>query len=365
MIDMSFLVILGGCALGSWLLTGLVRHYARTKSILDVPNERSSHTVPTPRGGGLAIGVMLLGGILVAGNAGLIERSVVLALVVGGVLVAGIGWIDDHSHVAARWRSLVHILAAIWAVWVLQGVDSLRVGSSLLSLHWAGSLLAVVGIVWLINLYNFMDGIDGLAGGEAVLVGLLGGVLAWFSGTPSIALAASITAASAAGFLAWNWAPAKIFMGDVGSGLLGYTFGVLSIASETRESLPLILWIVLLGVFVFDATITLIRRVISGERWYHAHKSHAYQRAVQVGWTHPQVTAAVLSITVGLGVLAALGVWYERFQLLVCGIAVIILSVAYRFVERIRPMYYHPDLEILPQSRGPEGRRKPSAPSRH
>jgi Fuc2NAc and GlcNAc transferase len=191
----------------------------------------------------------------------------------------------------------------------------------------------------MINLYNFMDGIDGLAGGQAVLVGLVAAAVSWNAGVPSLAAIALLIAAAAAGFLAWNWAPAKIFLGDVGSGFLGFVFAVIALASELRGTTPLLLWLLLLGVFVFDATLTLTRRVFHGDRWYDAHRSHAYQRAVQAGYSHQQVTTACLTLTALLGALAWFGTEQGAWQPAVLGIGIVLLFVAYLSVERMRPMY--------------------------
>jgi Fuc2NAc and GlcNAc transferase len=146
-------------------------------------------------------------------------------------------------------------------------------------------------------------------------------------------------AAASGGFLAWNWAPAKIFMGDVGSGLLGFLFGTLAVASERAGGVPLLLWVLLLGVFVFDATVTLLRRVVRGERWYDAHRSHAYQRAVRAGWTHARVSSAVLLLTAVLGGLAAAASRRPGLALpgFLAGMA--LLAVVYLFVERRNPMH--------------------------
>jgi Fuc2NAc and GlcNAc transferase len=292
----------GAMLLMAWfvsvLLTGAARAYALRRALLDIPNERSSHSVPTPRGGGLAIAITLAVAVTLLGLSGSLPREVAWALLGGGALVAGIGWWDDHRHVAPRWRVVVHVLAAIWAVYCLGGLSKLMLGNGAWNLGWIGSLLAVIAIVWLINLYNFMDGIDGLAGLEAVTVGLSGTALLWWVGSSGLALVAALVAMSCAGFLWWNWPPAKIFMGDVGSGLLGYCFAVLALAGEKSGQLPAAVWLVLLGVFVVDATFTLISRVLAGERWYTAHRSHAYQRSVQLGYSHRRITLAVGIINV-------------------------------------------------------------------
>jgi Fuc2NAc and GlcNAc transferase len=191
----------------------------------------------------------------------------------------------------------------------------------------------------MINLYNFMDGIDGLAGGEAILVGLIAAAVSWNLGVLSLAAVALLTVSAAAGFLAWNWAPAKIFLGDAGSGFLGFVFAVMALASELAGRVPLILWLLLLGVFVFDATLTLARRVFHGDRWYEAHRLHAYQRAVEAGYSHQQVTITCLVLTGALGALAWIGTEQGTWEPAVLVAGIVLLCLAYLSVERIRPMY--------------------------
>ncbi len=336
---MTAALLLCAVAVLAAIATWLVRHYALRASLLDVPNERSSHSVPTPRGGGIGILAALLGGLLVARVLGWIEARLWLALLAGGGLVAAIGFVDDHRHVPARLRAAVHFVAALAALALLGGMAQLRVGTLTVPLGAAGWVLGALGIVWTINLYNFMDGIDGIAGSEALLVGGAGALLATSAGATSVATAAALLAAAAAGFLVWNWAPARIFMGDVGSGTIGYVIAVLAIASENQGGPPLVLWLVLGGVFFFDATITLIRRILHGERFYEAHRRHAYQRAVQAGWSHARVTGAVIIVNVLLGLLAwAALAGTERAPLVLFG-ALLLLTICYLAVERIRPMY--------------------------
>src|SRR3569623_1799681 len=270
---MILFVILFVILIFSLLLTCAVRRYARRR-LLDIPNTRSSHQRPSPRGGGLAIAVAFLAvlGLLNAFDG--LSISLSAGLIGGGLMVAVIGWMDDHRHVPTRWRLLVHLAAAAWAVYWLGGLSSFNYGDANLPLGWAGHVLAVIGIVWMINLYNFMDGIDGLAAGEAVTVALVAAGLLWWVGATNFALVAASLAAACGGFLWWNWPPAKIFMGDVGSGFLGYCFAV----------------------FVLDATYTLASRVTRGEKWYTAHRSHAYQRLIQLGHPHVRVTSAVMLV---------------------------------------------------------------------
>ncbi|HEU5207807.1 MAG TPA: hypothetical protein VFU06_00235, partial [Longimicrobiales bacterium] len=194
-------------------------------------------------------------------------------------------------------------------------------------------------IVWLINLYNFMDGIDGIAASEALVVCAVGALLASLMGASSVAIAAAVIAAAAAGFLVWNWDPAKIFMGDVGSGLLGYCIAVVALGSENLGGPPLFVWLVLGAVFFVDATVTLLRRVLHGEVWFVAHRRHAYQRAVQAGLAHAVVTGAVVGLNVLLGAIAYLMVAdTRRAPILLVGALVLVLTV-YLLIERAQPMY--------------------------
>jgi Fuc2NAc and GlcNAc transferase len=332
------LLALGAAAVAAWLLTAAVRRFALAHAVLDVPNQRSAHRVPTPRGGGLAIAAVSLGGTIAAGIGGLVPGRVALALVGGGALVAVVGWLDDRRGLSVAARATAHAAAAAWAVACLRGLPVLDVGAGSLSLGPLGALAALIGIVWGINLYNFMDGIDGLAGGEAVLVGAAGGGLLLLDGAAGLAFVSFLLAAASAGFLVWNWSPARLFMGDVGSGLLGYLFAVLALASERSGAVPALVWVLLLGVFVFDATVTLLRRAVRGERWYAAHASHAYQRAVRAGRTHARVTTAVLGLGLVLAALATLAVGRPAALPLSLLTGAAVLTTAYVGVERHLPM---------------------------
>ncbi|MEW6105643.1 MAG: hypothetical protein AB1563_04665, partial [Bacillota bacterium] len=244
-------------------------------------------------------------------------------------------WLDDRRGLPAALRAVAQGLAALWALYWLRGFPSLNLGVTRLSLGSVGFVLGVVGIVWFVNLYNFMDGIDGLAATEAITVAgtaalLIGGIRVGLlpnpgmtgtaPGAASIALVSSLLVPASAGFLVWNWPPARIFMGDVGSGFLGFTFGVLAVASENSGALPLLVWVLLLGVFVVDATATLLRRIWRRERWTEAHRTHAYQLAVQAGHSHKQVTVAVLGVNIMLGAAATVACVWPRALLPVVGI---------------------------------------------
>ena len=329
----------GLAAVLSWAIANLVRVYAIDRELLDLPNHRSSHTAPTPRGGGVAIALVTVVGTLIAGVFGWMPHSLLAAVCGGGSLVALVGWVDDRRGLPAPVRALAHVVAACWALAWLHGMPSLQLGEQSIAVGWGGAVLAMGGMVWMTNLYNFMDGIDGLAGGEATIVCGFAGALLAASGQLGLTLVAWLLAASSAGFLAWNWAPARLFMGDVGSGFIGFTIATLAVASENSRSLPMVGWMTLSAVFIVDASVTLVRRALHGEQWYAAHRRHAYQRAVQAGFSHRSVTSAVLLLDLLLCVIAWAS-WRQPTLLLAgLGLAVLITGVVYVMVERIRPMY--------------------------
>src|SRR6266550_4970244 len=235
-------VVLVLAVLSTYALTGWVLRYAVSRSMLDIPNERSSHTTPTPRGGGLGIAGVTLSGIMCAAILGWIPVTTAIALGGGGLVIAAIGWLEDARRLAALPRLVCHLGAAAWALYWLGGLRQISFGSFSWSAGGLGTVLGIFGIVGALNAYNFMDGIDGLAASEALVVGSIGGGLLLVAGDVGLAFVAFLIAAAATGFLPWNWQPAKIFMGDVGSGLLGFYFAVLAIASERSASVPLVVW---------------------------------------------------------------------------------------------------------------------------
>ncbi len=279
------------------MLTGLLRRYAVSARLIDQPNERSSHSVPTPRGGGVAIVVAFVGGLLISDDEA--SSAAIFALLGGGIGVALVGFVDDHGHIAARWRLLAHFSCAGWILYWI-GVPRLELMGSTFDLGVLGVVLAAVYLVWMLNLYNFMDGIDGIAGVEALTVGAGGTALYWLAGLPLERDAGLpvLLAAAVSGFLVWNLPPAKIFMGDAGSGFLGLMLGAFSLQAAVVRPVLFWCWAILLGVFIVDATVTLIRRMLRGERVHEAHRSHAYQHAARAIGRHWPVTVTVAVINV-------------------------------------------------------------------
>jgi Fuc2NAc and GlcNAc transferase len=321
-----------------WYLTGRMRNYAIAWQILDVPNGRSSHSVPTPRGGGIAVACTVIGLMVIQTSSGLLPANIAAALIGGGLLLALVGWCDDRWGTRPVPRLAAHAAAAIWGVYWVGGLPSLAMGPTVFELGVFGFPLACVAVMWLINLYNFMDGIDGLSGSEAVVVGAAGAMLLYVRGSPSLALVSATVAAASAGFLVWNWPPARIFLGDAGSGLLGYVFAILALASERSGTVPAVVWAMLLAVFVVDSTVTLIRRILRRDPIIVAHKNHAYQRAVQSGLSHRQVTTAVITLNVGLVVAALMAILRADVTgWLAAGVLASMLA-GYAVVELRKPM---------------------------
>ncbi len=296
----------------SFVLTAGLRSYALRRSLIDVPNARSSHTVPTPRGGGVAIVAVVTIVLPVLSVAGLASISLMYAVTGAGLLVAAVGFADDHGHIAARWRLLGHFLASGWALFWLGGLPALTVFGTTLDLGWLGHLLALLFLVWMLNLYNFMDGIDGIASAEAIVT-CLGALLCYGiampeSGPNALGQVEWLLVAAVAGFGCWNFPRARIFMGDAGSGFLGITVAILTLNAAWVAPQLLWSWLIVLGVFIVDATFTLLHRLLRGEAVYQAHRSHAYQAAARRVAGHVPVTFAVALITLGWLLPWAIGV---------------------------------------------------------
>lgn len=280
----------------SWGLTCVIRMFALSQNIIDRPNGRSSHELPTPRGGGLGFVFILLTVLLSLMFYG---QNVwqYASFFAAGLFVAGIGFADDLSHISAKWRLLFHGLAAILILYGIEGMPALEFLAWVLPKGMLADCLAVLFLVWMINLYNFMDGIDGLAAIEAISVCLAGALLAALSGYPTLSFLPLLLAAAVSGFLCLNFPPARIFMGDCGSGFLGLLLGVFSLQAAMVSSSLFWAWLIMLGVFIVDATGTLLVRFVKGLKLTEAHCTHAYQNASR-RYGHLRVALAVLLINI-------------------------------------------------------------------
>lgn len=289
-------------------LTGLIRHFALKLQMVDIPNHRSSHTLPTPRGGGLAFVLCFLIGLPLLYWQALLTASQTAAYAIATLSIASIGFLDDRHTLSAKIRLLGHCLTSLLALALLGTLPVLDLGFVQCQPGLLLGLCYWLGLVWLLNLYNFMDGIDGLAALEAVSV-CLGMALVYTLGqAPQLTLLPLLLAAAVSGFLGWNFPPAKIFMGDAGSGFLGLILGLMMLQGAQTNPAWLWSWLILLAVFIVDASLTLLRRLLSGQPIMEAHRSHAYQWASRRYQSHKRVSLAVVLIN-GLWLLPiALGV---------------------------------------------------------
>lgn len=309
--------------LASLFLTECLRRYSVKKNLLDAPNSRSSHSIATPRGGGLSIVVCFL---IVIGFSTSLPSNIIFALIGSGALIAVVGFWDDQGHVAARWRLLSHFIAAIWVLYWFGGLAEFEFLGLSINLGWLVFVVVAFALVWLLNLFNFMDGIDGIAASETIFVTCAGAYFSWLNGLENLSYISLVLAASTMGFLILNWPPAKIFMGDVGSGFLGLMLGII-VYANVLEGGSVWVWTILLGVFLVDSGITLVRRIINGDKWYEAHCSHAYQHAARK-WGHKRVTVATIIINLcWLLPLAYLEYLYEDLALMLMCVAYIPLII--------------------------------------
>ena len=321
----------------AFLLTWFLRRYALARSLIDIPNARSSHSVPTPRGGGVAIVVSFLAALPIFALCVDAPPSGIWAFMGAGAAVALLGFLDDHGHIAARWRLLGHFGAAVWMLFWLGGLPAISLPGMVFDLGWVGHVLAVFYLVWMLNLYNFMDGIDGLASVEAMCV-CLGACLVYALGDyPALIWMPLLLSMAVLGFLYWNFPRARIFMGDAGSGFLGLMLGGLSIAAAGVGTNLLWVWLILLGVFIVDATFTLSRRLLRGDKVYEAHRSHAYQFASRKAGGHFPVTLSVLVINLFWLTPIAIGVGVSGLNgllgLVIAYAPLLVLAVKYKAGE--------------------------------
>jgi UDP-N-acetylmuramyl pentapeptide phosphotransferase/UDP-N-acetylglucosamine-1-phosphate transferase len=324
--------------LAAYFGTSAFRSWGLGRGVVDVPNERSSHVTPTPRGAGLIFVLICL--LSYAILAAYFQTLPWIYLLTAG-LVAGISWLDDLHSIPSAWRLAVHFLSAATLVLVTGGSNGLD-GAKLVA---SGG--AVLWIVWMINAYNFMDGIDGIAGSQAVVAGISWAVFTAMTGEGQMSVYASIVAVSVLAFLLHNWEPAKIFMGDVGSAFLGFTLASFPFlranVTDGLHSVYATAGLIFLWFFFFDTVVTLLKRLVRRERVWEAHRSHLYQRMVIAGWRHSRVTiiygmfAAVLSTIYIISIQQsdpAVYFWNAAVLIVLASLSVILVIVSLRSVTQ-------------------------------
>lgn len=299
-------LLLFSVVLASVLLTKQVRKIATASERLDRPNERSLHGAPIPRGGGLAFAIVsILVWCLLA-----VALSVSFATLAGLILplsvLALIGWLDDKHNLKIPVRLFAQLLASVLALILLGGLDQIKIAGVTLNLSLLAWPVTILWVIWLVNLYNFMDGIDGIASVQGIVAATTMGIWYVVRSETGMGLICFVLAAAVTGFLYYNWPPAKIFMGDAGSLFLGGFFAIQTIIATVNFGIPFDAILILLGVFLADASVTLVRRMLRGEKWWQAHRSHFYQRAVQSNLSHATVSLSVLMLSIILAFFATM-----------------------------------------------------------
>ena len=304
-----FIVLGLFAAVFSGLGIEFLRRYAeRQRVLIDIPNERSSHSQPKPRGGGIMIVLITLIGVLGLLLIGPARSMSLLTFLICGGIIAFVGWIDDMRSLSTTLRLAIQVLCALVSILGIGYFDKLTVGNSTFALGLVGIPFTIVWLVGLTNAYNFMDGIDGIAGGQAVVGGLAWLGFGLIQQVPIVSIIGLLIASSSLGFLWHNWQPSRIIMGDVGATFLGYSFAVLPLLFENHT--PILengLWfsMLVLWAFLADTGITMLRRALRRENIFQAHRSHFYQRLVISGWSHARVSALYIVLSV-LGSLFAI-----------------------------------------------------------
>ncbi len=306
-------------------LTGRVLGYLRRRQIMDLPNSRSSHSLPVPRGGGLAVTPVLALALLVPSWR--LDSVPAALLAVGALILLAISWIDDRRGLPPLPRFLAHGLVIAMVLAAIPSGPILPLAVPV----WADRVMVGIGWLWFVNLYNFMDGIDGITGVESTSLGLGIAMVATLTGGNDLLAAGGLAVAGVGlGFLLWNWHPAKLFLGDSGSVPLGYVLGGLLVLLALHGQVAAAF--ILPAYYLADATITLTRRALRGEKIWQAHRQHFYQRAVRGGKRHDQVARIIALGNLALlaaAVLAALGwVWPGL------GLAVLITGAVLRLLSR-------------------------------
>jgi UDP-N-acetylmuramyl pentapeptide phosphotransferase/UDP-N-acetylglucosamine-1-phosphate transferase len=334
----------------SYAGVALIRGWALRRNLLDIPNERSSHAVPTPRGGGLVIVIVVLTGFVLTlfVGAGLPLISCI-AYLLGALIIAAISGVDDLFKVSAKARLPIHFLAAAVFVALTGFVNRPYlpfIGE--LDWGWLGIPISLLWIVGFTNAFNFMDGIDSIAAGQAIVAGVLWMLVSAFLNMSALATLSILVIGASLGFLLHNTPPARIFMGDVGSTVLGYTFATLPILgyTQTGNSRLFVVGVLCVAPFAFDTALTMLRRAVNRENVLQAHRSHLYQRLVKLGYHHGSVGLFYTGLAFLSSIMGLVYLWGSDRDGGLALLAVILLLLAtgvgvtwleYRHLEGAKP----------------------------
>jgi UDP-N-acetylmuramyl pentapeptide phosphotransferase/UDP-N-acetylglucosamine-1-phosphate transferase len=312
----------------SYLLVALIGSWAQHRRILDIPNERSSHDIPVPKGGGISIVILVILTLWVFYliDSVLYPLHVTVVFTVGSILIAVISLLDDLHSLRNSIRFCMHSLAAVIIIWGIGYVSVLWLPIfERINLGFLGIILTFLYVTGLTNAYNFMDGIDGIAAIQAIVAGIGWAFIGYMYSDPMIMLPGVLIASASAGFLIHNWHPAKIFLGDVGSAFLGFSFAYLTIVAVQKDPVFLVIGVLFVWPFIFDTVYTLFRRLSRGENIFEAHRSHLYQRLVIQGWSHRSVTL-LYGLLASLALLPAVLLSLDYTYWYIVGVFITVLS---------------------------------------
>lgn len=351
------------------ILVPVYRRFAVARGVLDVPSQRSSHQGITPRGGGVVFAGLWTLTLILGWMTGVFSIELLLSFLPGVLLVGALGYWDDNQSLPPRFRLLGQGLSSFFFLLSLLALGSapdalgiapiaggntistatlsglyipdLHIFSftplTLGSFSWIIWIFTLIGVVWSINLFNFMDGIDGLASIEAIFVLGVGGFICWMGGAPELALLAWAMVALLIGFLVWNWPKAEIFMGDVGSYTLGFLIAAFAVAGDIWYNIPIAFWIILYALFWVDATLTLVRRIYYKKHWATAHKEHAYQRLHQAGFSPAKILGIAVVVNTVLAGMALWGYYYPEYLHVALLLSLLWVSLWYAGCEYLKP----------------------------
>lgn len=290
----------------SWWALGRLIDVLISKDIVDRPNDRTLHQGAVPRGGGLIIIFgLLLGLVLVTLISGKALFYGTLTLIV--FAWASLSWYDDKHDLSPRFRLIIQLSLALITILAFGWIDSILV----FQLSWFGPVLSFIGLIWMANLYNFMDGMDGLAGSQTVIASLTLSFWFYVLGGFYLAGLCLLVSACSYGFLLRNWNPAQIFMGDVGSITLGAFFGILIVIGVSRYDMSVLSFVSLFAVFIVDASLTIILRASRGEKIWLPHRQHFYQRLATAGYGHSAIVLSAVCLMILCSLLATIGIAYH------------------------------------------------------
>jgi len=333
---MFFLLII--CpALLTLILGGIFYRYNNIPNLIDVPNSRSSHASPTLKGGGVVIMFTFIAFLMGLYYLDILSSKIYLDLVMCSCVIGLVGFMDDIKEVNPRIRLVIHFLTAAIGLYLLNGFKEVLFLGDTVNLGLLGNVLAMIYIVWFLNLYNFMDGIDGIASLQAITVcGAFAFINFWIFPSFDLWKVSLLFTSCILGFLYWNFPKAKIFLGDTGSGFIGLFLALFSIEASNNQ--PVLLWVflILMSVFLVDATLTLFYRIYNNEVIFKAHSSHAYQKATTIFNSHILVTNFICLINLlwlfPMAFLVALGLIQGIVGL---GIAIFPLTLLFIYLQLI------------------------------